>query len=260
MPRRRDKTDLAFCGDSFVGETKLYVNVRQYTIIDMFRPVLHISEILEWVDKFHKRHRRWPNRNDGPVDGTIDTTWCGIDQALKKGNRGLLRNSSLRRLLHEYRGARHKRMLPRLTIRVILEWADAHRARSDHWPTGLSGQVIGVPGETWLGIDQSLRAGRRGLSGNSSLGDLLAKHRKIRNQTNVPKLRVLLILMWADAYRKRTGSWATSKSGPVLEAPGETWSAINTALVVGGRGMPGAGSLARLLSKHRDVRNPKALP
>jgi hypothetical protein len=53
--------------------------------------------------------------------------------------------------------------------------------------------------------------------------------------------------MWADAHRQRSGQWPTSESGPVIDAPGETWLAVNLALYEGLRGFPGGPSLARLL-------------
>jgi hypothetical protein len=56
---------------------------------------------------------------------------------------------------------------------------------------------------------------------------------------------------WAERHRRRTGRWPRSTSGPVLDAPGETWGAINQALRLGCRGMPRGGSLARLLREHR---------
>ena len=50
--------------------------------------------------------------------------------------------------------------------------------------------------------------------------------------------------------------------GPVLASPvpGETWARIDDSLIRGLRGLRGGSSVARLLAKHRKVRNPKALP
>jgi hypothetical protein len=48
--------------------------------------------------------------------------------------------------------------------------------------------------------------------------------------------------------------------GVVADAPGETWSAVDTALRAGARGLGGGSSLARLLQRRRDVRNKKKLP
>jgi hypothetical protein len=68
--------------------------------------------------------------------------------------------------------------------------------------------------------------------------------------TNRPKLTVPQILRWADAHHRRTAKWPSSESGPVAEAPGESWQAVNNALHRGLRGLPGGGSLARLLVRH----------
>jgi hypothetical protein len=66
-----------------------------------------------------------------------------------------------------------------------------------------------------------------------------------------PPLTVEQILAWADAHHARTGRWPTARTGPVPEAPGEVWRNLDAALYRGGRGLPGGGSLARLLHQHR---------
>jgi hypothetical protein len=60
-------------------------------------------------------------------------------------------------------------------------------------------------------------------------------------------LTVEQVLAWADAHRARTGRWPSAASGPVLDAPGEHWRAIASALRYGYRGLPYRQSLARLL-------------
>jgi hypothetical protein len=42
--------------------------------------------------------------------------------------------------------------------------------------------------------------------------------------------------------------------------PGETWSAVSTFLIAGGRDLPGGSSLPRLLAEKRGVRNKQNLP
>jgi hypothetical protein len=64
-------------------------------------------------------------------------------------------------------------------------------------------------------------------------------------------LSVAQILAWADAYYERTGRWPNSKSGPIPEAPGETWNAVNLALYLGYRGLPVGDSLGKLLDRHQ---------
>ena len=67
------------------------------------------------------------------------------------------------------------------------------------------------------------------------------------------RLTVLLILTWADAYHRRTGRWPKAGPGPVADAPGEHWRAVDSALRHGGRGLAPGSSLARLLGERRGV-------
>jgi hypothetical protein len=62
-----------------------------------------------------------------------------------------------------------------------------------------------------------------------------------------PRLTVEQILAWAEAHHARTGDWPGVACGPVCEAPGESWPALDKALHDGWRGLPGGDSLARLL-------------
>jgi hypothetical protein len=66
-----------------------------------------------------------------------------------------------------------------------------------------------------------------------------------------PPLTVAQILAWADDHRARTGAWPGAASGPVAGAAGETWAALNVALRLGHRGLPGGDTLARLLTRER---------
>jgi hypothetical protein len=72
-----------------------------------------------------------------------------------------------------------------------------------------------------------------------------------------PPLTVEQILRWADALRRRTGSWPGLHSGPIPDAGGDTWAAVDAALRHGFRGLPGGGSLARLLADRRAPRGGK---
>jgi hypothetical protein len=148
---------------------------------------------------------------------------------------------------------------PKLSVPQILAWADAFYRRTRCWPTVYSGAVRGMADETWRRIDSALRLGLRGLSGGSSLPQLLAAERGARNSSTLPRLTVERVLTWADAHRRRTGRWPSSESGPVANVPGETWKAVDAALRAGVRGFPGGSSLAQLLDRRRGVRNKQAL-
>jgi hypothetical protein len=191
----------------------------------------------------------------GSIPGTSGETWAGVDNALRNGLRTLPGDSSLAQLLAERCGARHIHRLPPLSEETILEWADAHYQRTGTWPSNDSGIIPGSGGEKWMSIENALRNGARGLSGGSSLAKLLAEHRGIRNRKQLPPLTEEQILAWADAHYQRTGSWPTGKAGPILEAPGETWTTVQMALRSGLRGQAGDSSLSLLLAEKRGVRN-----
>jgi len=68
------------------------------------------------------------------------------------------------------------------------------------------------------------------------------------------------ILAWADAYYAEHGTWPVvgplAPAEPVAGAQGESWKAINHALALGLRGLPGDSSLGELLAEHRGAPAP----
>ena len=227
----------------------------------MRSPILYIDDILVWADVYHARWRRWPTRNAGRILGTLDVTWCAVDQALKRGWRGLPGGSSLAKLLAERRGVRHKGMLPPYSVAQMLTWADAHHRRTGEWPDADAGPIPEAPGETWMAVERALASGNRGLAGGASLARLLAEERGVRNRMGLPSLSEEEVLAWADEHLRQTGKWPTRESGAIPWAPaGETWATVATAFIEGIRGLAGYGSLARFLARHRGARNRKALP
>jgi hypothetical protein len=174
--------------------------------------------------------------------------WHYLDRSLRNGERGLPGGDSLSRLIGRCFGVRNQTNIPRLTNGQILAWADAHRARTGRWPVVASGPIVDAPGETWLRVDTALRyGGLRGLEGGTSLPRLLAEYRGARNKAETPRLTTGQILAWADAHYRRTGKWPTQYSGPVLDVEGESWRAIQAALLLGSRGLPSGKSIKRLL-------------
>jgi hypothetical protein len=67
---------------------------------------LRIAEIVAWGNEHVCRTGRWPNRNSGPVRGVHGLKWSIVDDALKRGNRGLPGGSSLAKLLRRSRPLR----------------------------------------------------------------------------------------------------------------------------------------------------------
>ncbi len=217
-------------------------------------PSLTPGQILAWADAHHRRTGEWPGHGPTPVAGAAGETWAGLDAALLLGRRGLPGGSSLARLLAEQRGVRHPQELPRLAAGQVRAWARAHRRRTGEWPTRNSGPVAEAPGETWSAIAAALAGGYRGLPAGLTLPRLLAGRRAVPPEAGRPDLRLARVLAWADAHRQRTGAWPNARSGPVSDAPGETWRGVDDALRTNGRGLAGGRTLARLLCERRGVR------
>lgn len=227
-------------------------------------PTLTEGQILAWADAHHALNGLWPRKDSGFVPGNRNQRWSAIDTALSRGHRGLPGGSSLARLLAARRGVRNKKGLPALTIPQILIWADAYHTRTGTWPQPKTkpGGIPGTNGETWLAVDTALRVGQRGLPAGSSLPQLLATHRSVRNHADLPPLSVEQVLAWADAFHQRTGEWPKQKHGAevIPRSGGETWGYVIQALARGLRGFPGNETLFDLLARHRGVRNVGRLP
>jgi hypothetical protein len=202
------------------------------------------EQILAWADAHRAATGRWPNAKSGAVAGTRGETWARINDALRRSSRGLAGGTTLARLLGEHRGVGNHLNQPGLTEEQILAWADAHHAAHGQWPNTASGPVTAAPGETWSRLDSALYFGHRGLAGGQTLARLLAAHRPVQR----PPLTLETIRAWAEAHHRATGVWPTAREGSVAGVPGEYWTAINKALRLGGRGLPGGSSLAQLLA------------
>jgi hypothetical protein len=218
------------------------------------------DQVLAWADAYRDRTGQWPTGDSGPIQDAPGETWTAVDVALAHGIRGLPGGSSLAQLLAERRGLRNKRDLPPLTVEQVLAWADAFYERHGYWPQVESGPIQGAAGETWQAVNHYLNRGSRGLPGGSSLAQLLAQEHRVRNRMNLPLFSLDQILAWADTHHSCTGEWPKRESGPIPDAPGDTWAAVDGALHQGCRGLPGGSSLVRLLAERRGTRNRAALP
>jgi hypothetical protein len=144
---------------------------------------------------------------------------------------------------------------PPLTIETILAWADSYRVRMGRWPSAGSGAIPESLGDTWDSINAALARGNRGLPGGTSLAALLQTHRGSSARQPKSTLTVEQILAWAENHHRRTGKWPSADSGPVLEAPGENWRALNTSLQEGLRGLPGGDSVSKLRRRQNQETN-----
>lgn len=214
---------------------------------------LTAAKILEWADAFHERTGGWPTARSGTIPESPDNTWQAVMTALHSGYRGFKGGVTLGQFLAKHRCAPLKRKRKhRLTIDQVLDWADAHRARTGQWPIRKSGVIPGTDGERWVDVSNALQQANRGLP-KSSLAQLLATHRGVRNRSDLPPLTRSQILFWADAHFLRTGRWPGQNSGEIPHTQGETWLRVYTALREGSRGLRGEKGLTQLLQEERGV-------
>jgi hypothetical protein len=200
-----------------------------------------INQILEWADEHYAYTHKWPNTGTGIVTASPKNTWERLDKALRRGQRGLPRGTSLAQLLFEKRGAPNLQNQERLNIEKILRWVDAHYDRTGNWPTRDDGEVFDAPGETWDHINNALLSGNRGLPKGSSLPLLLAEQRGKRHVKLLPDLNIMQINGWVLTYYARTGRLPRVKDGTIPEAPDESWSIIDNAFRYGRRGLAETG-------------------
>jgi hypothetical protein len=193
------------------------------------------------------------------IAGVMGESWSTVNNALRRGHRGLPTSTTLARLLAEHRGRKRPEGRPELSVVDVLRAADAYHAQHRSWPREKTpGPIPGWPRLHWSTIDDRFKNGRRGLPGPTTLLKFLIEHRGREARNRPPDLSVEQILAWADAYHEAHGRWPGTQSGKVAGAESETWLNINFALAGGHRGLPGGSSLCRLLSEHRGVHNPKS--
>jgi hypothetical protein len=140
-----------------------------------------------------------------------------------------------------------------LTSGQIRQWIDEYRKEHDgKYPYRESGLIEGSDGLTWRNVDQALKNGLRDRPERSSLTQFLKEKYDYDNVMRRKGFDIDEILAWADAWRERTGEFPNAQSGPIPEAPGETWAKVDGALRRSGRGLPGGSTLAQLLRERRD--------
>jgi hypothetical protein len=76
------------------------------------RPPLTEGQILAWADAHRGRMGLWPGNGSGAVGGVPGQSWAAIDEALRRGLRGLPGGDTLARLLARLRGRRPGRGRP----------------------------------------------------------------------------------------------------------------------------------------------------
>lgn len=215
----------------------------------------------------HERRRSLPRRDKY---AEIGREWKRVQIEMAVKSRKVRGGSSLPHSLGKQRGRDRKPRPPRLTRTRILQWADAHHARTGEWPGTLSGAIAAAPGETWLNIDNALKNCLRGLKPRTDARGAIQRDSlckligRFRSDARPHRVHDILterdILSWADEHHDRTGQWPSKSSGQVRASMDNTWYGIDSALKRGARGLSGKSSLALLIGEKRGRRHIRALP
>ena len=216
-------------------------------------PRLTAKQILAWADAHHRRTGTWPTSSSGPVHEVAGETWRAVDQAFRVATRGLPGRSSLGAVPRPGAGRPQSPAPAPPNGQANPDLGRRPPARrTGAWPTSKSAHCRerrAKPGAafTWRFVRPPRFAGR--LDAGPLPGTAPGRPQR---QTPAP-LHRRAILRSARAHRRRTGHWPTRNSGPITEAPGETWSAVNAALTSGCRGLPAGWTLAGLLAAPQPV-------
>ena len=230
---------------------------------------ISLEQILKAAVQFHARTSEWPSRatKERIPDGALkDMTWLAINSALRDGSRGLPRGSSLADELEIAGHKKNQHKQADITVEQIEEAAVQFHGNTGKWPSCYTKERILVgplKDTTWGTIQSILYKGGRGLPGGSSLADVLQNAGHKKNQKKQADITMEQIVEAAIQFHGRTNkSPSQSTKELILEGPlkDTTWSAINSALRDGSRGLPRGSSLADVLeiAGHKTNQHKKA--
>jgi hypothetical protein len=170
------------------------------------------------------------------------------------GERGGLKGT---RMVPGHRPGRAKRRIPReapakrvLSRELLIHWIQEFKEKVGQWPLSShgtiwvrkEGQWTVVPDENWRTVDYALRHGRRGLAGLIRMS--LREFREREDLSD--ELSEEQLTVWVRTFHEKEGRWPTRTDAAVWQADahgrylrveGEHWSAIDSALYHGRRGL-----------------------
>ena len=212
------------------------------------RPELTVEQILAWADAHREATGEWPVEDSGPVRSAPGENWKAISQRPGPGQSrparrlvaGTPAGRAPRRPQPEGPPSPDGRADPRL----------GRRPPRRHRPLAVGllrpgGRGVGGDlGDRQHGpVQGPPRPARRLVAGPPA-----GEHRPVRPR----RLSLRKIRTWARAHREATGRWPDAHAGPVRGVPDENWSAIDAALKLGRRGLPGGSSLTALFDRSLD--------
>ncbi len=166
--------------------------------------------------------KKWVGAASGPVMNCPGDTWKARQHMLSLGGRGLEGGSSIHQFIAER----------------VHATGETYKEQHGAYPDRNSGVFTEDPRLTWADIDDAYQ---KGTNAKSSL------HRVFHGDTLTKES------IWRDVLDELAASdikkWVSQASGPVMNCPGDTWSAREAMLIRGGRGLEGGSSISQLITE-----------
>lgn len=158
------------------GESSLY-RLRHSRIGDPEKFILAEDQIWCWMSEWHNKNGEYPTARSQSRTLSAGISWRVISTALREGYHGLPGGSSLAKLRRRKRGLSPIKLL---TEDLILKWMREWRKDRGDYPNSAT-NGFAPNGDKWHSIGASLRVGRHGLPGGSSL--LKLRRQRLANRS-----------------------------------------------------------------------------
>lgn len=207
-------------------------------IVTRFSDVTLTEDLIwGWMQDHYRENGKWPSVN-------TPGRWSVLDNRLRKGRFGLPGGSSLAKLRGNL-GSEQP-----LTEAQIYECIQDYYSKTGRWPAA-STICPASPYGSWPAIDMALRLGRRGLPGGSSIaklrGGVLTRAGSLTKRGASNQLTFDQIYEWMLDHKMSHGVFPNCEMKTKV---GDTnWRAIDSALRLGSRGLPGGSSIAKFRKK-----------
>jgi hypothetical protein len=149
-------------------------------------PDLSESIIEKWALEYIAKHKKRPSGDSSDVvNPSLEKewqgiTWCAINNALRRGNRGLRKYKSLSEFLNIKLGKIKRNKYAMVSNTIIIDWIKQFKIKYRRNPKLMDGKIEFADGQyfgmSWRSINECLRNGYRGLIGGSSLKEIVSKN------------------------------------------------------------------------------------
>ena len=133
-----------------------------------------------------------------------------------------------------------------LSIEQVLYWCDIYYKKNNKYPGQYAKSIPEMQGESFTNINAALNIGHRGLPKMTGLAGLLAKERGYIHNQNKPSIDLDDVIKEMINFFKANKKFPTADNKLIAGSLGCKWSALNSSLHNGGRGLPKGLSLAKL--------------